>query len=244
MGKMKICIVIPVYNEKGIIDESIRTILPYLKNLSYETKLVVVNDGSTDGTKRIIEEITSGNDDLELITHITNRGYGAAICTGIRFAIKNNYDYTVFMDSDLTNHPKYLKDFYAKIGEGWEYIKATRYSKGGEVKDVPFNHRIISKVGNFIAKILYGIPLTDLTNGFRAVKVDILRKIEFKEKTFVIIMEELYEAKYLTGSFCDIPYVLTSRQKWQGKTHFSYSLEMCMKYFSYAWKAFTRNGSL
>jgi len=227
-----------MYNEEWIVDESIRTILSYVKKLSYETKLVAVDDGSIDGTKRIIEGIISGNDDLEMISHTTNRGYGGAICTGIRFAIKNNYDYIVFMDSDLTNHPKYLKDFYDKITEGWEYIKATRYSKGGAARGVSLNYRLISTAGNFIAKVLYGLPLSDLTNGFRAVKVDILREVELKENDFAIIMEELCEAKYLTKSFCEIPYVLTARQKGQGETHFSYSPRMCMKYFSYAWKAF------
>jgi len=236
---MKICIVAPMYNEEEVAKESIETISSYIKDLPYETKLVVVNDGSTDRTKEIMKHFIRGNGEagLELISHETNKGYGSALRSGIRFAIRNNYDYIVFMDSDLTNHPRYLKDFYNKIGEGWDYIKATRYSKGGAVAGVPINHRIISKMGNFIAKILYGLQLNDLTNGFRAVKVEILGKIDLKEDSFAVIMEELYKAKGLTNSFCEIPYVLTARKKGQGRTRLSYSPKMCVKYLNYALKA-------
>jgi hypothetical protein len=141
------------------------------------------------------------------------------------------------MDSDLTNHPRYLHLFYERIKLGCEYIKATRYAAGGKVEGVPFHHKIVSFMGNSLARILYGLPLTDLTNGFRAVKVDILKKMDLKETGFTIIMEELYWAKSLTRSFCEIPYTLTSRKKEQGITHFSYSPATCLRYLKYALKS-------
>ncbi len=240
--EMRLCIVIPIYNEEAIVNDSIETILSYAKKLPPLVTIAAVNDGSKDATGNILKDFEDRykEDAFRLISHPDNRGYGAAIRTGAKFAIDNNYDYLIFMDSDLTNHPKYLSKFYEKMNEGWDYIKATRYSKGGAVQGVPWRHRVISRAGNLIAKILYGLPLTDFTNGFRAVKVDLFKQMQLLESGFVIIMEELYQAEYLTKSFCEIPYTLTSRKKGQGIAHFSYGPEMWMKYLKYAFKSFLR----
>jgi glycosyltransferase involved in cell wall biosynthesis len=242
VGAMRVCAVIPMYNEATIARQSIETILNYTKKLLLPFDLIVVNDGSQDITGDILKDLLNkhNGDGFKVISHPKNQGYGAAIKTGIEFAIENNYDYALFMDSDLTNHPQYLKDFRKKMDEGWDYIKATRYSKGGRVEGVPWCRRIISFLGNIAARVLYGLPLTDITNGFRAVKVNILKQINFTEKGFVIIMEELYQAKFLTDSFCEIPYTLTSRKLGQGKTRFSYGPKTCLLYLKYAVKSFLR----
>jgi glycosyltransferase involved in cell wall biosynthesis len=233
---MRVCIVTPMYNEEAIAQESVETILLYTKVLPPVVTLLIVNDGSKDRTELIIRDITKGLNDTEfiLISHAAKQGYGAAIRTGIKFAIEHCYDYVLFMDSDLTNHPKYIKDFYNKMLEGWDYIKATRYSKGGEAVGVPRKYRLISIVGNAIARNLYRLPLTDITNGFRAVKVSILRQMELKENGFAIIMEELFQAKRLTRSFTELPYTLTSRKERQGKTRFPYTTKTCLRYLHYA----------
>jgi glycosyltransferase involved in cell wall biosynthesis len=228
-----------MYNEEAIAQESIETILHYTRTFPPVVTLVVVNDGSKDRTESIIRNATKNLDgkDFVLITHPVNQGYGAALRTGVQYAIEHCYDYVFFMDSDLTNHPKYLKDFYEKMLENWDYIKATRYSKGGSVVGVSWKHRLISFVGNIIARKLYGLPLTDITNGFRAVKTDILKRMDLHENDFAIIMEELCQAKCLTLSFTEIPYVLTSRQEGQGRTRFSYSPRTCIRYLRYAIKS-------
>jgi len=229
-----------MYNEAAIAEQSLATILSYVRQLPPNVHLLVINDGSRDRTREIVEDVIrrEGEGLLTLISHDANQGYGAALRTGIQFAISNHYTYVLFMDSDLTNHPKYLRDFYQKMLEGWDYIKATRYSKGGGVCGVPVSKRIISTAGNLLARILCGIPLTDFTNGFRAVKVSLLEHMALTENKFVIIMEELYQAKGLTRSFSEVPYVLTSRLEDQGATHFSYSFKTCRHYFKYVWWMF------
>lgn len=236
---MKVCIIVPMYNEENIAQKSVETIYSYVNKLPPVVTLLIVNDGSTDATKSIVSDVIGKlkHDIVRLISHPQNQGYGGALRTGIKYAVDNNYDYVLFMDSDLTNHPKYLGKFYEKMLEGWDYIKAARYSKGGDVVGVPWMHRLISIVGNAMARNLYGLPLTDITNGFRAVKVDILKRMDLKENDFTIIMEELCQAKRLTRSFSELPYVLTSRQEGQGKTRFSYSPRTCMRYLLYAIKS-------
>lgn len=238
---MRVCIIVPMYNEEVIAQESIETILFYVRELPHLTTVLVVNDGSKDQTEAIVKKIIESVGNINLLTivsHAHNQGYGAALRTGMKFAIENNYDYTMFMDSDLTNHPKYLKMFYDKMGEGWDYIKATRYRKGGGMEGVPWKRRLFSHVGNVCARILFRLPLTDPTNGFRAVKVALLRQINLKENGFPVIMEELYQAKRLTKSFCEVPYILTDRAQGQGDTHFLYTSATIKRYLYYAFKSF------
>lgn len=238
---MNVCVVVPMYNEESIARESIQTMLHFTGTLPPVVTLVVVNDGSTDNTELIIRNATTGLAEkrFTLITHPSNQGYGTALRTGIRYALENAYDYVLFMDSDLTNHPKYLKDFYEKMLEDWDYIKATRYSQGGRVVAVPWNHRLISFVGNAIARKLYRLPITDITNGFRAVKTNVMKRMQLRENDFAIIMEELSQAKRLTRSFAEVPYVLTSRQQGHGTTRFLYTPKTCVRYLRYALKSWT-----
>jgi len=232
---MKVCIVVPIYNEAAIARESIEVILQYTRRLPPVVTLVVVNDGSKDDTVSKIREAAGGLDENEfvLISHPVNKGYGAALRTGMLYAFESGYDYALFMDSDLTNHPKYLKDFYDKMIEGWDYIKATRYSKGGSVEGVPLKRYLISKYGNLFARIVTGLPLTDITNGFRAVKVDILRQLNLTENHFSIIVEEIMKASKITDSFCEIPNILGTRDKTARPTKFTYDPKTFWKYFKY-----------
>ena len=232
---MKVCILIPMYNEEVIIQRSVETIYSYIKNLPPIIHLLLVNDGSSDRTESIVKDVIGrlDSDYVKLVSHSINKGYGAALRTGNQFAIEHNFDYVLFMDSDLTNHPKYLVDFYEKMLEGWDYIKATRYSKGGGVDGVPMKHYIISRSGKLFAKMISRLPLTDMTNGFRAVKVDILRKINLKENHFSIIFEEIMKARNITDKFCEIPYILGTRDKTARPTKFRYGPSTFWNYLKY-----------
>lgn len=235
---IRACIVIPMYNEEQIARQSIKTVMAYVKQLPPEVRLVVVDDGSRDRTRALIEECcTAEPDRLTLIFHQRNKGYGAALRSGIAFAIHKGFEYVVFMDSDLTNHPKYLSNFYSRMLEGYDYIKATRYGPNAGVVGVFWYRRLISLWGNRVARFLFGLPLHDLTNGFRAVKTAILGKIELTENGFAVIMEELFLCKPLVRSYAEIPCVLTSRTEGQGKTHFTYNVMAYFSYLKYAIKS-------
>ena len=232
---MKLCVIVPVYNEAPIIEANINTIFDYAKRLPAATTLVVVNDGSRDETAVIVEKIAHQHkkDEFRVISYPENRGYGAAVKIGARFAIDNNYDYAIFMDSDLTDHPKYLARFYEKMTEGCDYVKASRYIKNGAVKGVPLGRVFISRCGNIFAKTITGFPMSDFTNGFRCVKVGVLKRIKLVEDGFSIIIEELMKARKITDSFCEIPYTLEARSMESGHSKFTYDVETFCKYVRY-----------
>jgi len=232
---MKICVIIPMYNEENIAKNSVMTTMSYIKQIPDPVTLAVVNDGSKDKTEIILQQLLGefDHDQYRLITYPVNRGYGGALKAGIKFAVDNHYDYVVFMDSDLTNHPKYLKDFYEKMLQGYDYIKASRYMKGGGGKGVPFKRVIISRMGNILAKCIMRLPLTDFTNGFRAVKVSLLKQIDLKENSYPLMVEELKKASRLTNNFCEIPNILETRSVAAGKSKFKYNAVTFWKYIKY-----------
>ena len=236
-SSIKVCVVVPMYNEEKIALHSVETICSYINELPPIIKLLIINDGSKDNTENILMTFIYQNqnksDDIELISHAVNQGYGAALRTGIKYSIENNYDYILFMDSDLTNHPIYLVKFYEKMIEGWDYIKATRYAKGGGTKGVPLKRLFISKYGNIFARFVTGLPLTDITNGFRAVKVNIINQINLTENHFAIIIEELMKVRKITNRFCEVPNILGTREKEARPTKFKYNVETFYKYIKY-----------
>jgi dolichol-phosphate mannosyltransferase len=142
------------------------------------------------------------------------------------------------MDSDLTNDPRDIPKFVQKMEEGFDVIKASRYVDGGGMSGVPWRRKVASKIGNMIASPLFGVGIKDCTNGFRAVKLDKLTQMSLTERGFPVLMQELYNSKFLAKTFCEIPVVLTNRKTGQRPTSFSYKPEMFLKYLKFAVKAF------
>jgi len=204
----------------------------------YQTALIVVNDGSHDETGNILARLQREYNRLTIVTHRENRGYGSALKTGVQHAAKMGFDYVLFMDSDLTNDPKYLPLFVDKMLDGFDVIKASRYIKGGGVFGVPTMRVIVSRMGNCIARFLYGLPIHDCTNGFRTIKTNILKQMQLRENGFAIIMEELYQAKFLAKRFCEVPYMLTARAGNAKGSSFVYSPRLFYNYLKYAIKSF------
>lgn len=235
-----LAIIIPVFNEGKIIAKTIEEVIQQLKKIKIYTSLIIVNDGSSDATRGILDEKQKKYKKLFIVlTHKKNKGYGAALQTGITHAIKHNYEFYLTMDSDLTNPPKYLHDFVKKMSKDVDCVKASRYIKGSKVIDVSTFRVFVSKVGNYIASLLFGVGIKDCTNGFKMVRLEFLKGITFQENNFSIILEELYYLKKRKAKFAEIPNVLYARTN--TKSHFRYTPRIFYDYFKYGIKAFLLN---
>lgn len=232
------CVVVPMYNEEQNAERCITALSQVLKTFPHRSAIIAVDDGSSDSTASILERLRGQFDKLIVSSHAANGGYGEAIRTGISKAREEGFEYALFMDSDLTNDPKYISDFVKKMEEGFDLIKASRYMSGGGMSGVPLHRMVISVLGNKVAGLLMGLPLTDFTNGFQAVKMDILSQMPLSEGGFAIIMEELYYMRRLARTFVEIPNVLVSRDKGKGTSKFSYKPSTIWSYFKYVLKAF------
>lgn len=234
----RFCVVVPMYNEENGARMCVEQVCGRLNEIPYPSKLLVVNDGSRDRTGEILSKLKSRFSNLVVIDQEKNVGYGAALRTGIRHAAAMEFDYVLFMDSDLTNNPADIAKFVACMERGIDVIKASRFVAGGSMRGVPWKRSFFSRTGNIVARVLFHVGLRDCTNGFRALKVSVLSRMRLRESGFPIIVEELYQAKSIARTFCEVPVVLTNRASDQRPTSFSYKPETFRKYLGFGLRAF------
>lgn len=167
--KPKVFIVIPAYNEEGMIG----TVIKNLKSNKYNN-IIVVDDGSADKTYDIA--LSKG---AYALKHVLNRGQGAALKTGIDFALINGADIIVTFDADGQHRADEINKMIKPIVEKkFEVTLGSRFLRNTE--DVPFLRKVYLKVGAFVLLIMYGIKLTDSHNGFRALSRKAAQQIEIK----------------------------------------------------------------
>jgi glycosyltransferase involved in cell wall biosynthesis len=234
-GLPSFAVIVPMFNEAAGAERCVREIVRALSGLRNRTMLVLVDDGSRDGTGAALAPLKREGLRFDLVTHEINRGYGAALVTGARRAAELGLEYAVFMDSDLTNSPDDLARFADVMGAGADVIKATRFRRGGRMVGVPWQRALISRVGNLIARLLFRLPISDCTNGFRAVRTNLLVRMQLRERGFPVIMEELYWCGFLTTSFAELPVTLTSADR---PTNFRYGPSVFASYLRYPLYAF------
>ena len=230
--KNSLAIIIPMYNEEKIASRCIDEVFKEIKEIKRNVILMVVNDGSTDKTQNILDSKNKiYKEKLFILTNKKNQGYGGALKAGIKKAIELKYEYYLTMDSDLTNPPKYIHDFIRTMDKNFDCVKASRYIKGAKVINVPNFRRVISIVGNFMASLFFNVGIKDCTNGFKMVRLELLKNVHFKENNFSIILEEMYYLKKKRAKFHEIPNILYARK--DSRSHFKYKPKIFYDYFKY-----------
>jgi dolichol-phosphate mannosyltransferase len=236
-GLPSFAVVVPMFNERAGAELCVEEITRVLNDLPNRTILIVVDDGSRDGTAMTLRDLSVSQPRLQVVTHPENRGYGAALVSGSAYAAERGFDYALFMDSDLTNSPRDIPRFADSMAHGADVIKGSRYIQGGAMVGVPWQRAIISRVGNTLARRLYGVSVRDCTNGFRAVRTMLLSQMNLRERGFSIIMEELYWCRFLTRSFTEVPVTLTNAGR---VSSFRYRPSVFAAYLRYPLRAFFR----
>ncbi len=177
---MKALVILPTYNEA-------KTLPKVLSEISaYEwLDVLVVDDNSSDGTARIVEEWQSKSDRFHLIQRPRKMGLGSAYITGFKWGLEREYDYFIEMDADLSHNPDALPWFIKDIETGgFDLLIGSRYTKGTiSVVGWDFRRLLLSKFGNLYASTLLGLTLTDLTSGFRCYKKHVLKAIDLDRIT-------------------------------------------------------------
>ncbi|MEW6008503.1 MAG: glycosyltransferase family 2 protein [Candidatus Omnitrophota bacterium] len=176
----KILVLIPVFNEDG-------KILKVVKKIPRDSvdQIVVINDGSTDSTP--FDAIGEG---VKVLNHDIRRGIGAAIRTGIEYAIANNYDIIVILAGNDKDDPTQINRLVEPIvKDNFDYVQGSRYIKGGISGKMPLHRLIFTKGYSFLIRLCTNCIITDGTNGFRA-----YRRVIFDDKRINIWQDWLSQS--------------------------------------------------
>ncbi len=172
------CIALPVCNEAAVIERCVENIAQFLNTVDVRTGIIAVDDGSHDDSYELVHRMQARLPQLILHRQEHNSGYGGANRTLCKLAAKHEFTYTIVMDADGTQDPKYIANFFPLMLEGVDFIKATRYRLGGSVDSVPWHRRVISRFGNLLAQVCMDLPLSDFSNGFRCIRTNMWQEIK------------------------------------------------------------------
>ena len=169
----RVVIVVPTYNEADNIEWIVgrtRAALP-------EADVMVVDDGSPDGTGRIAERLAAGDPHVTVVHRTAKEGLGAAYLHGFRVALERGYDVIGEMDADGSHQPEELPRLLAAL-EDADLVLGSRWVPGGAVVNWPWTRKALSRGGNLYTRMLLGIPVRDATGGFRLFRRATLEKID------------------------------------------------------------------
>jgi dolichol-phosphate mannosyltransferase len=187
-------VIIPTYNEKENIEKIIRKVL----SLPGGYHLLIVDDGSPDGTGAIIKSLIAGfPGQLNLLERKGKLGLGTAYIAGFKWALQNNYDYIFEMDADFSHNPDDLERLYTACANGADMSIGSRYTSGGKVVNWPWDRIFISKGGAMYTKMITWMPVSDPTAGFVCYTRKVLSTIPLDSIHFIGYAFQI-EMKYRT----------------------------------------------
>ena len=201
---MNVLVVLPTYNEAENIDRVVRRIRKALVSAT----VLVVDDGSPDGTADIAERIGKELGNVEVLRRHEKTGLGSAYRAGFRWGLDRGFDVCVEMDADLQHEPESLPDLVAPLAEGHGLVIGSRYVRGGSIPDWTWHRRLLSRGGNIYASLLLGLGVTDSTAGFRAYSASVLESIDLgriRAEGYGFQIEMTYQAKRSGASVVEIP---------------------------------------
>ncbi|MHA0287713.1 polyprenol monophosphomannose synthase [Mycobacterium sp. C3-094] len=168
-------VIIPTYNER----DNLLKIIGRVTEAAPQVHVLVVDDGSPDGTGALADELALSDPDRVHVMHRTSKdGLGAAYLAGFAWGLSRQYTVLVEMDADGSHAPEQLYRLLDAVDRGADLAIGSRYVDGGEVRNWPRRRMVLSKTANGYSRILLGVDIHDITAGYRAYRREVLEKID------------------------------------------------------------------
>lgn len=172
---MRSVVVLPTYNEADNIDRFLRAV----RKAAPDTDVLVVDDGSPDGTGPLAQGLADELGRIEVMNRPGKNGLGSAYRDGFAQVLASgDYDVVVSMDADMSHDPERIPEFVRLVADGADLVIGSRYVTGGGTTDWPIRRQLLSKWGNLYTRSILGVPSRDCTSGYRAYRSSALAAIE------------------------------------------------------------------
>lgn len=214
---MKTLVIIPTYNEK----ENIEAIIDAVMQQPLNADLLIVDDGSPDGTGNLVKAKQSVYAERLYIEERTGKlGLGTAYIHGFKWALERDYELICEMDADFSHDPKSLNDLYRACVNGSDVAIGSRYSQGVNVVNWPMSRVLMSYYASKYVKFITGMSINDATAGFKCYRREVLQKINMNKISFIgyaFQIEMKFKAWKLGFKLEEVPIIFTDRTKGESK---------------------------
>jgi dolichol-phosphate mannosyltransferase len=210
VDEMDVLVVLPTYNEAATIAEVLRRTRVALP----EAEMLVVDDGSPDGTADLAEKAGVDVGGVHVLRRDRRRGLGAAYRAGFAWGLERGFDALVEMDSDLSHDPGALPALISALADH-DLAIGSRYIPGGSVPHWTLHRRLLSSGGNRYASWALGVPVRDMTSGFRAYRATALRLLDLdavRADGYGFQIEMTYRTAELGGRILEVPIRFVDRE--------------------------------
>ena len=211
-----VLVIVPTYNER----DNVTRILPLILEQDPRIDILIVDDGSPDGTGQVVAEMAASNPRIHLVERAAKMGLGTAYLAGFRWAIERHYDVAFEMDADFSHDPRHIPQFLVAI-EDADIVLGSRYQDGRvTVVNWPIGRLVMSYLANIYARAVTRLPVFDATGGFKAFRRKVLETIDLNavhSNGYAFQIEMSYRAWKRGFKIKEIPIVFHDRTLGESK---------------------------
>ena len=210
-SRAEVWLVLPTYNEASNIE---RLVTAARRALPASRRLLIVDDSSPDGTGETADRLAAEHDDVEVLHRPVKEGLGPAYIAGFRRALAAGAELVVQMDSDFSHEPAYLPRIIDSTRRA-DLVVGSRYIPGGGVTEWGPVRRAISRGGSAYARLILGVPIRDLTGGFKCFRREVLEAIDLDEvrsRGYAFQVEMTYRAVEAGFHVVEVPITFRERR--------------------------------
>jgi dolichol-phosphate mannosyltransferase len=234
MASGEILVVVPTYEERDNIERLLRAV----RGVVPTAEVLIVDDGSPDGTAEVAEAVGLELGGVHLLRRAAKEGLGSAYRDGFAWARHRGYGTVAQMDADLSHDPVELPAMLAASALGADLVVGSRYRPGGQVVDWPWSRRVLSRLGNIYASVLLGLHVSDSTSGYRVWRgtmLDQLAPQQVRADGYGFQVEMAYRTFRSGGTIVEVPIRFADRVQGTSKLDRSIILEAAAVVARLAW---------
>ena len=212
---MRAVVVVPTYEEA----DNVAVLLRRIRRAAPSVGVIVVDDGSPDGTAAVAEAVGSEVGDVEVLHRTCKMGLGPAYQAGFAHALAGGADILITMDADLSHDPSVIPVLVKACEEGADLVIGSRYVPGGRIVDWTAARRALSRWGNRYAIWALDLPVNDATSGFRAYRADVVRDTHsgIRASGYGFIIEMAYRLDRMGRKLVEVPITFVDRRHGSSK---------------------------